>query len=57
MDQVMTVTNEMNSYTTVKLDKELHKQLKLMSVQNGKDLQDFIEEIISDYLKEKEVAA
>jgi predicted DNA-binding protein len=47
---------EENGFTTIRLNKEQHKSLKIIAIHENKDLQFLVREIISEYLnKQKEV--
>lgn len=45
---------ELNCYTSVQLDKEIHRLLKIESAITGKHIRDILEGILSEYFKEKE---
>lgn len=47
---------ELNGFTTIKISKELHRQLKIKAAQDGRDLQEVINEYLWAKVKqEKEV--
>jgi len=42
---------ENGEYRVVKINAEQHKELKIIAIQQGKTLQDIINEMIEDYLR------